>query len=201
MASRSAGTLLTGNNATYVPPSLMPGYQGHVPNVAFSFGDTYGNATHKYFQDCRNSATDTSYSSYRRGGQFPTLFSRNPNLALGYCSHAWDRWLHTPTYTRYNLDCNRSAELKQFYQLVQMHREHYRDKTSTVNRVPYFVLPVKEKDRYPLPTDLPPLSLKKKWHLFRMAPENLKTYQTFPSGERVSAKDRNVRDSYFEYRA
>ncbi|XP_068928385.1 ciliary microtubule inner protein 2C isoform X2 [Petaurus breviceps papuanus] len=151
MASRSEGTLLTGNNATYVPPSLMPGYQGHVPNLAFSFGDTYGNATYKYFQDCRNS---TSYSSYGKGGQFPTLSTGNHNLALGYRSHAWGPWLYTPTYTRYNLDNNRSAQLKQFYQLVQMHREHYRDKTGTVNRVPYFVLPVKENERYPLPTDL-----------------------------------------------
>ncbi|XP_007476015.1 protein FAM166C isoform X3 [Monodelphis domestica] len=153
MASRAAGTLLTGNNACYVPPSLMPGYQGHIPNVSFSFGDTYGNTTLKYFQDNRNAAMDTSYSPYSKGGQFPTLYSRNPNLALGYRAHAWDRWLHTPTYTRFNLDCHRSEELRKFYQLVQMHREYYQDKTGTVNRVPYFVLPMEEKDHYPLPTD------------------------------------------------
>ncbi|XP_074066021.1 ciliary microtubule inner protein 2C [Macrotis lagotis] len=162
MAARSAGTLHTGNNATYVAPSLMPGYQGHVPNMAFSFGDTYGNITFKYFQDCRNSATNTISSPYSKDVHFPTLVSRNPNLTLGYCSHSWDRWLHTPVYTRYNLDCSRYAELKRFYQLVQLHREHYRDKTGTVNRVPYFVLPVKEKDRYPLPVDLPSLIPKKK---------------------------------------
>ncbi|XP_051838920.1 protein FAM166C [Antechinus flavipes] len=149
MASRSSGTLFTGNNAPYVPPSLMPGYQGHVPNMTFSFGDTYGNTTSKYFHDCRNSSPD-----FRYGGHFPILYSGNPNLVLGYRSHAWDRWLHTPTYTRYNLDCNRSAELKQFYKLAQMHREQYQDKTGTVSRVPYFVLPVKEKDRYSPSSDL-----------------------------------------------
>ncbi|XP_072490046.1 ciliary microtubule inner protein 2C isoform X2 [Notamacropus eugenii] len=156
MASRAAGTLITGNNATYVPPSLMPGYQGHVPKLAFSFGDTYGNATFKYFQDCRNSAMDNTYS---KSGQFPTLCCRNPNMTLGYRSHTGDRWLHTPTYTRYNLDGDRSAELKKFYQLAQMHREHYLDKTGTVNRVPYFVLPVKEKDHFLLPTDISPSAL------------------------------------------
>ena len=38
--------------------------------------------------------------------------------------------------------------------MAQEHREHYRDKTDMVPRVPYFVLPVKERDRYPIPTDL-----------------------------------------------
>lgn len=39
-------------------------------------------------------------------------------------------------------------------QAVQQQRNYYQDKTGTVPRVPYFVLPVKERDRYPLPTDL-----------------------------------------------
>lgn len=40
------------------------------------------------------------------------------------------------------------------WQLSQAHREHYRDKTGTVHQVPYFLLPVKEKDKYPHPLDL-----------------------------------------------
>ncbi|XP_004696476.1 protein FAM166C [Echinops telfairi] len=86
-------------------------------------------------------------------------------------------------------------------QSAQQHREHIHDKTGTVPRVPYFVLPVKEWDRYPIPTDLPPLSLKDKWHLLRVSPKNLKTYQTFPSGKRVSTHERQRRDCYFEFRA
>ncbi|XP_054843685.1 protein FAM166C [Eublepharis macularius] len=201
MASRSAGTLLTQNNAVYVPPGLMPGYHGHVPNVVYSFGDTYGNATMKYLQDFRNAAMKTSCSPYSKGGQFPTLFSSDPELVIGARARGWDRWLHTPNYSRFNLDFNRSAELKEFHKLSQMHRDYYRDKTGTVHRNPYFVLPVKEKDKYPHPLDLPPLSAKTLWHLHRISPENLRTYQTFPSGKRVTSQEREVRDSYFEYRA
>lgn len=47
----------------------------------------------------------------------------------------------------------------------------------------------------------PPLSPKDKWHLLRLCPENMKTYQTFPSGKRVSSQERQKRDSYFEFRA
>lgn len=47
----------------------------------------------------------------------------------------------------------------------------------------------------------PPLTPEKKWHLLRVSPENLKTYQTFPSGKRVSPHERQKRDRYFEFRA
>ncbi|EMP27062.1 UPF0573 protein C2orf70 like protein A [Chelonia mydas] len=129
-------------------------YRGHVPNTVFSFGDTYGNTTLKYFQDFRNAAMETSHCPYSKGGQFPTLFSPDPGLVLGCRARGWDRWLHAPSYSRFNLDFNRSEELKEFYKLSQRHREHYRDKTGTEYVVPYFVLPVKEKDKYPHPLDL-----------------------------------------------
>ncbi|KAB1267124.1 UPF0573 protein C2orf70-like protein [Camelus dromedarius] len=261
MASRSAGTLLTEFNAAYVPPGLMPGYQGHVPGVAFSFGSPYGTTTLKYFQDQRNAALEKSHTPFSNGGHFPTIFSPNPDLVQSHRSHTWNRWLHMPSYTRFNLDSTRSAELTRFYQLqmAQRHREYYQDKTGMVPRVPYFVLPVREWERYPIPTDLftaivaiittiiipttintvitisiipattttisitittitissiflimfteclhliqPPLSPKKKWYLLRASPENLKTYQTFPSGKRVSPQERQRRDRYFEFRA
>ncbi|KAM5254047.1 ciliary microtubule inner protein 2C [Hipposideros larvatus] len=201
MASRSAGTLLTEFNAAYVPPALMPGYQGHVPGVAFAFGSPYGTATLKYFQDHRNAALEKSHTPFSKGGHFPTIFSPNPDLVLSNRSQTWDCWLHTPIYTRFNLDNDRSAELTRFYQMAQHHRKYYQDKTGVVHRVPYFMLPVKEWERYPIPTDLPPLTPKSKWHLLRLCPENMKTYQTFPSGKRVSPQERQKRDSYFEFRA
>ncbi|XP_007476014.1 protein FAM166C isoform X2 [Monodelphis domestica] len=181
MASRAAGTLLTGNNACYVPPSLMPGYQGHIPNVSFSFGDTYGNTTLKYFQDNRNAAMDTSYSPYSKGGQFPTLYSRNPNLALGYRAHAWDRWLHTPTYTRFNLDCHRSEELRKFYQ----------EQHSETGNGAEFKLSSKAIKRPPLKT---------MWHLVTTTPEDPKACQLFPPSKKVPPQLKG-KDRYFESRA
>ncbi|KAK1333224.1 hypothetical protein QTO34_006764 [Cnephaeus nilssonii] len=197
MASRSAGTLLSEFNAAYVPPALMPGYRGHVPGVASSFGSTYGSTTLKYFQDYRHAAMEKSHTPFSKGGQFPTIFSPSPSLTQSRCV----RWLRTPTYTRFNLDSDRSLELTRFYQLAQQHRHHYRDKTGLVPGIPYFVLPVKESERYPIPTDLPPLSAKDKWHLFRVSPDNRKVHQTFPSGKRVSYQERQRRDAYFEFRS
>uniref|UniRef100_A0A286XS29 Ciliary microtubule inner protein 2C n=1 Tax=Cavia porcellus TaxID=10141 RepID=A0A286XS29_CAVPO len=119
MASRSAGTLLTEFNAAYVPPSLMPGYQGHVPGVAFSFGSPYGTTTLKYFQDHRSAAMGQRHVGLSSGSSFPTIFSANPDLVLTDRSQFRDRWLHMPSYTRFNLDSHRSAELASFYQQVQ----------------------------------------------------------------------------------
>nr|XP_010350645.1 protein FAM166C isoform X3 [Saimiri boliviensis boliviensis] len=116
MASRSAGTLLTEFNAAYVPPGLMPGYQGHVPSVAFSFGSPYGTTTLKYFQDHRNAAMEKSHTPFSQGGHFPTLFSTNPHLLLMLRTSTRDRWLHKPSYTRFNLDSHRSTELTHFYE-------------------------------------------------------------------------------------
>lgn len=104
-----------------LPPSR---YRGHVPNVAFSFGDTYGNTTMKSFQDFQSTAMESSCSPYSKGGQFPTLFSPDPGLVLGARARGWDGWLYTPSYSRFNLDFNRSEELKAFYKVrrpVGMH--------------------------------------------------------------------------------
>ncbi|OBS70920.1 hypothetical protein A6R68_00516 [Neotoma lepida] len=249
MASRSAGTLMTEFNATFVPPALMPGlklqgaapdekddsesdddddddddyndggggqqqqfqqqregesdvggYKGHVPSVAYSFGSPYGNTTFKYFQDLRSTALEKSYALLS-GGRFPTIFSPNPSLVLTCQAQEWDRWLHMPTYSRFNLDSSRHFDITNFYQIAQKQRKYYQDRTGTVARVPYFVLPVKERDQYPLPTDLPPLSPKNKWHLLRVSPDYLRHCQTFPSGKRVSTQERRRRDLYFEFRA
>lgn len=99
------------------PPCCSPRYQGHVPGAAFSFGSTYGATTLKYFQDQRNAALEQSHRPFSKGGHFPTIFSPDPNLVLRNRSQTWDRWLHAPRYTRFNLDGGRSAELSRFYQV------------------------------------------------------------------------------------
>uniref|UniRef100_A0A8C0D6Z3 Ciliary microtubule inner protein 2C n=1 Tax=Balaenoptera musculus TaxID=9771 RepID=A0A8C0D6Z3_BALMU len=190
MASRGAGTLLTEFNAAYVAPGLMPGYQGHVPGVAFSFGSPYGPPRSSTSRSSGNA--EKSHTAFRKGGHFPASLFPNPNQVL------------SDPCTRFNLDksvARRSASsLRGFYQMTQQHREYYQDKTGMAPRVPYFVLPVREWERSIL-TPRPPLGPKKTWRLLRVSPENLRTYQTFPSGKRVSAQERQMRDCYFEFRA
>jgi hypothetical protein len=42
-------------------------YLGHVPTTQFQYGETFGNATAKYFQDYRSEALNSSKSLYARG--------------------------------------------------------------------------------------------------------------------------------------
>ncbi|XP_063296853.1 ciliary microtubule inner protein 2C isoform X2 [Pelobates fuscus] len=151
MATRSAGTLITHNNATYIPPALMPGYRGYVPAQAFTYGDTFGNTSARYFQDFRSTALNSSQTPYSKGGQFPTRYSNDPALVISSRSRGWDRWLYSPNCSRYNVDYDRTEELKGFKKVAEQHRDHYRDKTGTLYQVPHFMLPVKNEETYPLP--------------------------------------------------
>ncbi|XP_041043370.1 protein FAM166C A [Carcharodon carcharias] len=148
MASRSAGTLITNYNATYIPPALMPGYRGFVPTVNFTYGDTYGNTTRKYFQDFRLSALNSSQSPYSKGGQFPTIYSNDPSLVIADRSHNRNRWLYAPQWSRNDVDFDRNEELKKFDKLAQQHRENYKDKTGTIPRVDHFVIAGREEDTF-----------------------------------------------------
>lgn len=85
--------------------------------MAFSVGSPYGTATLKYFQDQRNAALERSYTPFSKGGHLPTLFSSNPDLVLSKRSLTRDRRLHVPSYTRFNLDSDRSAQITGFYQV------------------------------------------------------------------------------------
>ncbi|ERE67381.1 putative UPF0573 protein C2orf70 like protein [Cricetulus griseus] len=181
MAFRSAGTLMTEFNAAFVPPALMPGYKGHVPGVASSFGSPYGTITFKYFQDLRNTALEKG-CALLSGGRFPTIFSPNPTMVLASHIKNWDRWLHLPIYSPLNLDMGRNAEVTDFYQVGLLISRH-------------------SADNGPILTPRPPLSPKDKWNLLRVSSDYVKPCQTFPSGKRVSSQERQRRDRYFEFRA
>ncbi|MBN3303282.1 C070A protein, partial [Amia calva] len=149
MSHRGVGTLVSHSRATYTPPALMPGYCGHVPTVKFSFGDTFGNATMRHFQDFRSAVLESSKSPYSSGGQFPTVYSHNPSLVTACRSRSRDRALLTPYWSRHNVDLSRQEELKKFEKLAQNHRDAYKDTTGTLQPVKYFIQPVKESERFP----------------------------------------------------
>ncbi|KAK7100971.1 ciliary microtubule inner protein 2C-like isoform X3 [Littorina saxatilis] len=146
--SRAAGTLITTNNATYFPPRFMPGYRGYCPTMKYDYGETYGNATSKYFQDYRSSVLNSSASNYSNGGQFPTYYTHNPDMVISNRSRNQDRWLLSPKYQLSNVDHDRSEQIRSVDYLSHKHREHYKDKTGTLKSVDFFKLPVSAEDQF-----------------------------------------------------
>ncbi|KAL2082434.1 hypothetical protein ACEWY4_022252 [Coilia grayii] len=176
MTSGRNGTLFTHNNAAYISPARMPGYAGHVPTNKFTYGETYGNATSRTFQEARFTSMTSSATASVRGGMFP---STRPS----------DRHLTTVQPAR-----TRQQELQNFAQLTQRHRDSYRDRTGMCLPVGYFQLPVKESER-PTQNTMIDLSV-----LGSADEERVRRYQTLPSGIRTSTDDRVTRDVFFERR-
>ncbi|KAK6179728.1 hypothetical protein SNE40_012025 [Patella caerulea] len=194
--SRAAGTLITTNNATYISPRFMPGYRGHCPTVKYDFGETYGNATQKYFQDYRSEVLNSSKDPYCRGGQFPTYYTHNPDLVISNRSRNRDRWLLAPKYELSNVDHDRRDELRRFDELSQKHREYYTDKTGTQKPVNYFQLPNSPNDDFN--TKVAFLAESSDFHLPPL--ETSRPQITTKSQPRTSNRDREMRDFIFEER-
>ncbi|CAH3161666.1 unnamed protein product [Porites lobata] len=137
-------TLLTTNMDIYRHPRHVPGYLGYTPRIKFTYGETYGNTTARWFQDYRASQLNTSKERMGRGGDkflpFPTYYTNNPDHVLGARTSSRDRWLAAPKYKLLNLD-DRDTAIKKYDKAAQQHREHYRDKTETVPPVRIFILP------------------------------------------------------------
>ncbi|XP_013404250.1 UPF0573 protein C2orf70 homolog B [Lingula anatina] len=200
--SRSAGTLVTTHNATYIPPRFMPGYRGHCPALKFDYGETYGNATAKYFQDYRSTVLSSSQSVWCKGGRFPTYYTHDPSSVIGARTRTRDRWLDAPKYRLYNVDHDRNEELKQFDKLAQKHREHFNDKSATVKRVDAFMLPVKAEDQFKQHVPFMILSTRHTDDIFLPDIKNLSNRD--PLIKRIvpksNVRDRAMRDVVFERR-
>ncbi|GFN95047.1 upf0573 protein c2orf70 homolog b-like [Plakobranchus ocellatus] len=200
--SRAAGTLITTNNATYIPPRFMPGYRGYCPTIKYDYGETYGNQTAKYFQDYRSSVLNSSADPYCKGGQFPTVYSHNPDLVISNRTRTRDRWLQAPRYRLSNVDHDRKEELYQFDKLSQAHREHYTDKTGTVKSVDFYSIPISAVEQFK--RNVPFMILSTKYrdcinlpnlnHISRREPLLQKPVAT------SSQRDREMRDVIFEKR-
>uniref|UniRef100_A0A8C7IWX2 Ciliary microtubule inner protein 2C n=1 Tax=Oncorhynchus kisutch TaxID=8019 RepID=A0A8C7IWX2_ONCKI len=180
MALRGNGTLITHNNSTYIPPSLMPGYCGYVPTSKYLYGDTFGNATIKYFQDFRSGAMACSTIPYSRGGMFPSIFSNSGLLVSAQRAKS-----RSPYWARFNVDFKRQETLKSFGELSQKHRESYKDKTGKRLPVKHFVIPVKESEKYFWKQiDQPPM---------KTTSEGVRQEQALPSGTGPPVRNRPSR--------
>ncbi|XP_077991169.1 ciliary microtubule inner protein 2C-like [Glandiceps talaboti] len=199
--SRSAGTLLTTHNATYIPPRLMPGYKGHCPTTKFDYGESYGHATAKYFQDYRSETLNNSVSNYSRGGGFPTIYSHNPDMVMSARDRTRERYRTAPKYQLSNIQHDRMDDLEKFDTSSQQHREHYKDRTGTLQRVDYFMLPKKAEEQFAKHayllrlTDV--LDAKHRPNVPLNIQRHFLTTKFIPKS---SVRDRAMRDVYFEKR-
>ncbi|XP_068761355.1 ciliary microtubule inner protein 2C-like [Montipora capricornis] len=138
----------TTNLTPYENPNHMPGYAGYCPQVKFRhYGNTFGYATAKCFQDMRTTKLNTSVMDDKgisADGQhrFPSLYSNSPDLVLSARARTRERWLNAKKYSLFN-EHERGREVKEFDKLAQSHRDHYMDRTGTVPREERFVVPRK----------------------------------------------------------
>lgn len=94
------------------PGSLR--FTGHVPTTKFLYGDTFGKATVKYFQDVRCASMACHASEYRKGGMFPCIYTKSGALNKMHCSQNRYPAFHPTYWARYNVDFKRQAKLKLF---------------------------------------------------------------------------------------
>ena len=93
-------------------------YQGHCPTTKYDYGETYGEATTKYFQDYRSRVLSASADPYCKGGDFPTYYTHRPETVISNRARNRDRWLLAPKYSLTNIDFDRKEELKHFDKVI-----------------------------------------------------------------------------------
>ncbi|XP_017311055.1 protein FAM166C A [Ictalurus punctatus] len=142
------GTLITHNNATYIPSPLIPGFTGHVPTTKFMSGDTFGKASVKYLQDVRRASTACHASEYGKGGLLPCIYSNDGPLINMHRSQNRYPAVQPTYWSRYNVDFKRQGEIELFNELAQKHREKYKDTTGTRQPVSFFTMPVTDNEKY-----------------------------------------------------
>ena len=81
-------------------------------------GDTFGNATAKYFQDRRTAEFQTSVMRLQGVSgdgkfEFPTLYSNNKDLVLSARTRTRERWYAAPKYSLFNSH-ERAKQLQAF---------------------------------------------------------------------------------------
>ena len=89
-------------------------YRGHCPTTKYDYGETYGNATAKYFQDYRSDVLYASDDPLCRGGEFPTYYTHKPESVISSRGRTRDRWLAAPKYALGNVGFDRKEELNTF---------------------------------------------------------------------------------------
>lgn len=190
---------------------MKPGYQGYIPTVNHMYGETFGNATEKYFLDYRSKTLNSSSYTAKNGGspimEFPKIY-KDPKLVIGSRDRTREKYRAPPNYKQINYSSDltdRKQDIEKLNEdLIQKQREVYLDKSGSKNRIQYFVLPT--------PTDCERFSKMKNYKFkaarssddatvnavrFAMNGRNILDPLT---GKRSDVRTRMMRDIHFERR-
>ncbi|CAL8107579.1 unnamed protein product [Orchesella dallaii] len=132
------GVVVTTYMGDYIPPVLMPGYQGHLPGVSTACGNTYGGATQKHFRNFRQELLGRQIRPKFAYGRFPCDFTPFPDCAVAQRAIITKKLSETPNVRSPGVDFNRRLELLKFYYRSQNYRDYYLDKTDKVLNDPFF---------------------------------------------------------------
>lgn len=117
--------------------SIFPhSYSGYTPRVKYTYGETFGNTTGRWFQDYRAATLNTSKGRMGRGGDkflpFPTYYTNNPDHVLGARTSSRDRWLAAPKYKLLNLD-DRDGAIKTYDKVCFLSPEAFLSQRNTLS--------------------------------------------------------------------
>jgi hypothetical protein len=184
---------------SYLPLGRTPGYTGYTPGTKYGYGETFGNTTARYMLDYRHKQLNTSRLPCGKGGDkitpFPTVY-RDARLIVGTKDRSRERWLLPPKYHLMN-EGARKDQILDFDKLAQQHREWYRDKTGTVERVNRFVAPTKHRRAH---SEQVTVNVGKTETSTSKALLYSRVSCSLPKEWRASQRERSIRDIIFENR-
>ncbi|CAL8318058.1 unnamed protein product [Merluccius merluccius] len=182
-------------------------YGGHVPSIKFVYGETFGNATSRYFQQYRSRSTPAG----KRPLGAALLASVGTAAVRTHRDQAHRRAVGAASWSRCDADFGRQMALKTF---GQGHRARYNGQTAGSSEGEgHFILPVKESDRFPRDLRHKGQSITSSSYLRSLPAPRLcgshtgrphsgevRRFQTLPSGIRSSLDERVIRDVFFQRR-
>jgi len=209
MITNDYSRLVTTNTWSYPKPCMKPGYQGYIPTLNHMYGETFGNATEKYFMDYRSKTLNSSSYTAKTGGtpitEFPKIYT-DPKLVIGTRDRTREKYRAPPNYKQINYSSdltNRKQDIEKLNEdLIQKQREVYKDKTGSRSRIQYFVLPT--------PTDCDRFSKMKGYKVKSDSDDatmnavrfamNGRSISNPLTGKRSDVRTRMMRDIHFERR-
>ena len=128
-------------------PKASPAYEYYMPNRPQSFGRERqtNEGSVKWFNEYRRA--DIPEKVLRDNVESvgvkirPTWYSESPDRVLGARCADRETLLNTPDYKLLNRLPDRERDLKEFVNLKEGHREHYKDVTNTKHKVDFFHQP------------------------------------------------------------